>query len=364
LEKLATTAAEIVSPAAAAKLGNDKIALGPAGAGTGPYMFGEWAHGDHITVVRNPSYWGRKPSFDRVIFRVVPNAGTRETMLRAGDVQMAFEPPAPDVPALRRDPALRVVDGPSDRDIFVGLNAQYGPLKDVRVRQALNYAVNKQAIVHSVLFGLGTVLESPTTPFLFGYTKIQAGGWPFDPARAKRMLAEAGYPEGFAIGLRTPTGRYIQDYQVGQAIAAQLANVGVKASVQTADWPTYIHWVTAPLAQTPLQMFVLGWAAPYLDADAELFGQFYSGQWPPHGLAAQFYKDPTVDRLLLEGQTTVGAQQREAIYRAAQAQTQIWKDAPWIFLWSQDFYVATSSHLRGVTVVPTEKWAAIYATWQ
>ncbi len=362
LEKLATTAAEIVSPTAVKKLDNGKIALGPVDAGTGPYVFKEWVHGDHITLVRNPTYWGRKPYFDQVVFRVVPNAGTRETMLRAGDVQMAFEPPAPDLRALRRDPSLRVIEGPSDRDIFIGLNNLYGPLKDVRVRQALNYAINKNAIIDSVLFGLGNVLQSPTTPFEFGYAQIQRGGWPFNPAKAKQLLAEAGYPNGFAVSLRTPTGRYIQDYQFAQAIAAQLANVGVRANVQTADWPTYIGWLTAPASRSPLQMFVLGWATQYLDADGELFGQFSSSQWPPSGLASTFYKDPQVDRLLVAGQTTVDTRQRLATYRTAQRL--IWTDAPWVFLWSQKFYVVTSSHLRDVGITPTEKWSALYATWQ
>ncbi len=352
----------VLSPTAVKKLGNDKIPLGPVDAGTGPYIFKEWVHGDHITLVKNPNYWGRKPYFDTVTFRVVPNAGTRETMLRAGDVQMAFEPPAPDLPGLRRDQSLRVVEGPSDRDIFIGLNNQWGPLKELKVRQALNYAVNKQAIIHSILFGLGTVLESPTTPFLFGYTKVQPGGWPYNPVLAKQLLAEAGYPQGFTTTFRTPTGRYIQDYQFAQAVAAQLANVGVKAQIQTTDWPSYIKWVTAPLEQTPLQIFVLGWATQYLDADGELYGQFHSIQWPSRGLASSFYKNPKVDELLIAGQTTVDPKKREEIYK--DAQEAIWKDAPWIFLWSQNFYVVTSSHLEGVTTTPNEKWAAIYATWK
>jgi peptide/nickel transport system substrate-binding protein len=361
-EELATTAAEIVSPAAAKALGNAKLALGPVNAGSGPYIFKEWVHGDHLTLVRNPDYWGRKPYFDQVIFRVVPNAGTRETMLRAGDVQMAFAPPAPDVPAMRRDPSLRVVEGPTDRAIWVGMNNLWGPFKDVRVRQALNYAVNKQAIIHSVLFGLATVLEAPTTPNQFGYTRIQPGGWPFDPARAKRMLTEAGYPNGFSVAFRAPTGRYIQDYQAAQAIAAQLANVGVKATVETADWPSYIGALATPADRTPIQMYMLGQAGPYLDAASQLFGVFYSGLWPPHGYIATFYKDAKVDELLLAGQTTMNPQQRQAIYK--QAQELIWHDAPWIFLWAQNFYVVTSSHLEGVSIVPTEKWAAIYATWK
>lgn len=362
LGRIASGVGEILSPSAVRKIGNDKIPLGPLAAGSGPYMFKEWVHGDHVTLVRNPNYWGRKPYFDEVVFRVVPNAGTRETMLRAGDVQMAFEPPAPDVPALRKDANLRVVEGPSDRDVFIGLNTQYGPLKDARVRQALNYAVNKQAIIHSVLFGLATVLESPTTPFLFGYTKLQAGGWPFNPVKAKALLAEAGFPSGFTLNFRTPTGRYIQDYQFAQAVAAQLANVGVKAQIQTTDWPSYVSWMVTPLERTPLQIFVLGWATQYLDADGELYGQFYSGQAPPKGLAPTFYKDAKVDELLLAGQTTSDPKKREAIYK--EAQQLIWNDAPWIFLWSQNFYMVTSSHLDGVTTTPNEKWAAIYATWK
>jgi len=363
LERLAAGGPNLIlSPAAVKKIGSDKIALGPTDAGTGPYVFKEWVHGDHITVVKNPSYWGRKPYFDTVIFRVVPNAGTRELMLRAGDVQMAFEPPAPDVPALRKDVSLTVISGPSARVVFVGLNNQYGPLKDVRVRQALNYAINKDAIIHSVLFGLAHVLESPTTPALFGYTKLQPGGWPFNPTLAKKMLADAGYPQGFQVDFKTPTGRYIQDYQFAQAVAAQLANVGIQASIQTTDWPTYVKWITTPLAQTPFQMFILGGAPLYLDADGALFELFYSGQWPPNGTAPSFYKDEQVDKLLLQGQTVQDQAQRLAIYK--QAQELIWKDAPWIWLWSQDFYVVTSSHLSGVTVTPTEKWAAIYTTWK
>ncbi len=362
LQRLATTTAEILSPTAVKKIGNDKIPLGPVDAGSGPYRFKEWVHGDHITIVKNPNYWGRKPYFDEVTFLVVPNAGTRETMLRAGDVQMAFEPPAPDVPGLRKDPNLKVVQGPSDRNIFVGLNNQYGPLKDVKVRQALNYAVNKKAIIDSILFGLGTILEAPTTPFLFGYTKVQQGGWPFNPTKAKQLLAEAGFASGFSVTFHTPTGRYIQDYQVAQGIAAQLSNVGIKATLSTSDWPTYVRTITQPLDRTPLQLFILGWATAYLDADGALFGQFHSKQWPPNGLEPTFYKNPKVDDLLIQGQTTPDAKKREAIYK--EAQQIIWNDAPWIFLWSQDFYMVTSSHLEGVTVTPTEKWAAIYATWK
>ena len=335
VEQLATTAADMVSPTAVKTLGNEKIALAPVNAGSGPYVFKEWVHGDHLTVTRNPDYWGRKPYFDQVIFRVVPDAGARETMLRAGDVQFAFEPPAPDVPAMRKDGSLRVVEGASDRVIFIGMNNLYGPLKDVRVRQALNYAVNKQAIVHSVLFGLANVMDSPDTPAIFGYTRVQAGGWPFDPAPGRRRCSSRSWVSKRLYD-RAPGRRPAATSRITKRRRRSRPNLqtsGRRSQVQTADWPSYIGALGVPPDRTQIQMYMLGQAGPYLDTDGELFGPLYSGMWPPNGYSSVFYKDPKFDQDLLAGQTTVNTTQRAAIYK--DAQEVVWRDAPWIFLWSQ-----------------------------
>ena len=362
LSNLTYTTTAIISPAAAAKIGPANLVRDATAAGTGPYQFKEWVRGTSILVTRNPGYWGKAPAFDEVMFRVVPDAGTRETMLLAGDVHMAMLPPAPDVRRLRENPNVTLVQAPTDRVIFIGLNTQWGPLRDARVRQAFNYAVNKGAILSSVLFDLGTVVDSPCPAGMFGYGPVQAGGWPFNPIKAKQLLAEAGYPSGFEVTFFTPTGRYIQDFQVAQAVAAQLRNVGIRASVSTMEWPSYVAEITAPPERTRLQMFVLGWAWVVLDCDGVLFGQFHSSQHPPRGLAPAFYTNAEVDSWLDEARTTVDVEKRKTLYR--QAQQRIWTDAPWIFLWAQNWYVATVKSLVGVSITPIEKWDAIYATWK
>lgn len=359
LGALTYTVAAIVSPAEVQRIGSANLRLNPGWAGTGPYRFVEWVHGDHITVERNPEYWGEKPAYERVVFRVVPDAGAREAALLAGDVQMAVLPPAPDVPALQANPRVKVVAAPTVREIFVALNTQRKPFTDVRVRQAINYAIDRKALINQVLFGLAEVLDSPTTPFLFGYQRQQEGGWPYDLQKARQLLAEAGYAGGFETELLTPNGRYIQDYQFAQAIAAQLSRVGIRVNVRTADWPTFVSMLTQPLDKTPVQMLVLGWATPYPDADGQLYGQFHSSQWPPRGLAPAFYRNERVDALLDEARGTADAGRRRQLY--AEAQQRIWSDAPWVWLWSQKFYVAVDADVEGVSITPEEKWAAIYA---
>jgi peptide/nickel transport system substrate-binding protein len=362
LSNLTYTTTSIISPTAAAKIGSVNLTRDATGAGTGPYMFREWVRSTQILVARNPNYWGKKPVFEEVAFRIVPDAGGRETLLLAGDVHIALLPPAPDARRLRQNPNVTLVESATDRIIFIVLNTQWGPLKDPRVRQALNYAVNKKAILSSVLFQLGTVAESPCPGGMFGSVPMSAGGWPYDPNKAKQLLAEAGYPNGFDVNFFTPTGRYIQDIQFASAVAAQLRNVGIRADVSTMDWPSYVGEILQPLPKSKLQMLVLGWAWVVLDCDGVLFGQFHSSQQPPSGLAPAFYKNARVDQLLEEARTTLDATKRQTLYK--EAQTLIWNDAPWVFLWTQKWYIGTVKNLQGVSITPIEKWDALYATWK
>ncbi len=362
LRNLTSTVTSIISPAAYRKIGAANFTRDITNAGSGPYVFKEWVRGTHLLVVRNPSYWGKKPVFDEVQFRVVPDAGVRETMLLSGDVHVAVLPPAPDARRIRTNPALTLVEAPTDRTVFIVLNNQQGHLKDARVRQALNYAINKRAILASVLFNLGTVVDSPCPSMLFGYTPMQQGGWPYNPAKAKQLLAEAGVPKGFEVSFITPTGRYIQDFQFAQAIASQLRNIGVTANVSTMEWPSYVAAITRPVASSKVEMAVLGWATSVLDCDGTLYGQFHSSQAPPGGLAPAFYKNDRVDQLLAEARTVANQDKRKALYK--EAQTLIWNDAPWIFLWTQKWYIATVKSLHDVGISPIEKWDAIYATWK
>ncbi len=362
LSNLTYSTTSIISPTAAQKIGPANLTRDLTGAGTGPYVFKEWVRGTQILVARNPNYWGKKPMFEEVLFRIVPNDGVRETMLLAGDIHMAVAPPVPDIRQLRSNPNLTVIEAPTDRIIFIALNTQWATFKDQRVRQALNYAVNKKAILSSVLFGQGTVADSPCPAGMFGHTPVHSGGWPYDPVKAKQLLAEAGVPQGFEVDFFAPTGRYVADFQFAQAIAAQLRNVGIRANVSTMDWPSYVGEILQPLPKNRMHMLVLGWAWVVLDCDGVLYGQFHSSQHPPGGLAPAFYKNPQVDSLLLEARTTMDPNKRQALYKEVQAI--IWNDAPWIFLWTQKWTIATVKNLQGVSITPIEKWDAIYATWK
>ncbi len=355
LGNLSTTQAAIVSPAAVARAA-DRWTVAPVGGGTGAYIFKEWRRGDSILAERNNNYWGKKGQFEEVLFRVVPDAGTRLTQLLAGDVHMAMLPPAPDVKGLRKNPRVTVVEAPSDRVIFLIMNTQWGPFKDPRVRQAMNYAINKKALLASIVFDLGTPVDSPCPSMMFGYHKVQEGGYAFNPIKAKQLLAEAGFKDGFEFNFFSPTGRYIQDFQVAQAVAAQLRNVNIRANVSTMDWPSYVGMLTTPFDRTRVQMVVLGWAWPVLDCDGVLYGQFHSSQAPPGGLAPSFYKNAKVDELLTQARTEINPERRKTIYK--EAQTLVWNDAPWVFLWSQKWYVATAKNLESIVINPIEKWDA------
>jgi ABC-type transport system substrate-binding protein len=353
---LTYTTSGMLSPAAIDKLGNDyKTLVHPVG--TGPYVFKERKKGENITVTLNDKYWGKKPSYDTVVFRIVPEAATRESLILAGQVDLIILPPIADLPALQRNPAVKVMLAPSDRTIFVSLNTTKPPLGDVRVRQALNYAVDKNAIIQNVLFGAGDPMDAPMAPSLFGYCK--AGAYEFSQAKAKQLLTEAGVKPGTKIPFIHPTGRYVQDKEVSQAIAGYLREVGIEPEVATMDWPSYISVVNAgPAEKTTHHLGFLGWAPTFLDSSQQVL-QFWSGYHPPAGLATSFYKDGKVDEWIIAADRESNPDKRKALY--CDISKKVWADAPWLFLYVQRFPIVYSSKVTDVASLPNEKFYAIYA---
>jgi peptide/nickel transport system substrate-binding protein len=347
--------AGIVSPASADKHGNDyKNIVHPVG--TGPYVFKERKKGESLTVTRSDRYWGKKAHYETVVFRIVPEAATRESLLLAGQVELIMLPPVADLPALGRNPAVKVLLGPSDRTMFIAFNTTKPPYTDPRVRRALNYAVDKAAIIQSVLFGSADIMDAPMAPSLFGYCKV--GAYEFNPARAKQLLAEAGVKAGTRVSLLHPTGRYIQDREVAQAIAGYLREVGLEPQLQTMDWPSYIRTINVPPDKATAEMHLLGWAPAYLDAAQQML-QFLSTYAPPAGLATSYYKDDKVDQQIQAAGREPNAEKRKELY--CQASRKVWEDAPWIFLYTQRFPVVHSAKVRDIGTLPNEKFYAVYA---
>ena len=353
---LSWTTAGISSPASADKHGNTYKNYTHL-VGTGPYVFQERQKGQKITVSKYDKYWGKKPHYDEVDFRIVPEPATRESLLLAGQVDLIILPPVADLPALERNKAVKVLLAPSDRTIFIAINTQKPMLNDARVRQALNYAVDKNAIIASILFGAGDPMDAPMAPSLFGH--CPSGAYEFNQAKAKQLLAAAGVSPGTQLSLIHPTGRYVQDKEATQAVAGYLREVGLDPQIQTMDWPSYVKTITTPLDKdNTTQLHFLGWAPAFLDASQQML-QFLSTYAPPNGLATNFYQNAQVDAWITAAESESNEDKRRELY--CQIAKQVWNDAPWIFLWVQRFPIVYSAKVTGIESLPNEKFSALYA---
>jgi ABC-type transport system substrate-binding protein len=347
-----------ISPAALKKYGED-IRQHPTGAG--PYILDKWVKGDRIEMVRNENYWGEKPTVAKIIWKIVPEAATREAMLRAGQIDICYKPLPSNVAALKADPKITVEMPLDTRTIFMGLNCQKGVTTNKKVRQAFNYAVDKKAIVKKILFGTAEPMDGPVSPKVFGYFKMDKQ-YDYNPEKAKQLLKEANFDFSKTISMRTPQGRYLFDKQVSEAIQAYFQAIGVKAELRTYDWPTYVAGLLKPLKETELEVFLLGWGPLILDADMGLYGQFTCEVNPPKGLGAAFYCNPEYDKIMKASREEQDPQKRLALLK--QASEIVWDDAPWLWLHVEKFVIAYSSKIKGMVVTPTEKFYPQYITMQ
>jgi glutathione transport system substrate-binding protein len=347
INNLAHQAFAISSPKAIAEYGKD---LGRHPVGTGPYKFASWATPDTLKVVKNDNYWKPGlPKVDSITIRSVPENGARLAMLQAGEAQYIYPMPPELTKVVEKDPKIDVVNAHSIFARYVALNTMRKPFDDVRVRHALNYAVDKQAFMKVVFAGYAVPMDAPLPTALPGHS-TQSASYAYDPKKAKALLAEAGYPNGFETtlwgGNSTITQRGLQFLQ------QQLAAVGVKASVEPLESGTAAAkvWnVKTPEEATTL-MYYTGWSASTGDADWGLRPLFYGKAFPPTLFNTAYYSNKVVDAAIEAGLTTADAAKREEAYKVAQAQ--IWQDAPWIFLASDDNISAKSKKLSGIYVLP------------
>jgi len=244
--------------------------------------------------------------------------------------------------------APEVVDDPVDEEPVDEPEVAH-PFEDVRVRQALNYAIDKEAIIETIFQGVGSPSSAPVVPAVFGYAQV--GPYEYDPDRARELLAEAGFGDGFEIELFHPTGRYPQDDVVTEAVQAMLAEVGVNATLTTYDWGTYLDTVIVPPEDAEHDAYMLGWGTVTLDADYGLYALFHSTQWPPRNNVS-YYANAEVDALLDEARVTPDRAVREGLYN--EAISMIWEDAPWIYLHNEGQVNAVREGVEGLIHHPLE----------
>jgi peptide/nickel transport system substrate-binding protein len=316
----------ILPPRYTAEKGNQGMALRPVG--TGPYRFVELVKDDHLIVEAFDRHWRGAPKIRRIVFKPIPEPFTRAAALRNNEVDLITTVPPNLGQELDRVPGLKVHRVPSSWMIYLGLNALKKPLSDVRVRQALNHATDVDALVKNVLDGNGRRLEGPLTPHMFGYDATVRGYAP-DVARARRLLADAGYPDGLDVVLEAPVGRYQGDKEIAEALGGQWQRAGFRPKVQVAEWGAYFKRY---LGRQFTDAYLLGLGGPMQDAD-ELYNLVSS---KGRGL---YYKNEKVDQLLDQGRATMDPARRRKVY-ADLARAMV-EDATWVFLLQQvDIYAA------------------------
>ena len=327
--------------------------------GTGPYVMDEWNRGESIALSVNDSYWGDVPAIPNVGFRFIPESSALIVALETGEVDAMMRVPPQEVARLEADADIEVVRQSSVRQIYIGFNNEREPFTDVRVRQALNYAIDKQAIVDGLFEGF-TVADAPVVPAVFGHSTV--GPYAYDPARARELLAEAGFPDGFSMTLHHPTGRYPLDATVAQVLQDQLSEVGIDVTLETREWSSYLSFTAQPPEQAEYDAYLLGWGTVTLDSDYGLYALLHSNQWNPNGNNRGFYRNDEVDSLLDTARVTTDQSVRAQLY--AQAMEQIWADAPWIFLYNQGQVNANRNYVDGLIHHPLENLSAWEASFE
>jgi peptide/nickel transport system substrate-binding protein len=296
-----------------------------AALGSGPYDLVRFTSGDRVELKAKPDYWGAKPAFDNVTFRVIPEDAARIAALLAGDVDLITVVPPSELDRINQSGRATAASIASTRAMYVKLNTLKPPFKDnPKLWQALNYAVDREAIVGSLWNGLGSLENCQVlSPAYFGYNP-DLKPYAYDPARAKQLLAEAGFPNGLSFELEVPTGRYLQASDIAQVIAAQLADVGVTVKLHEIEFGS---WMNKYLVARNLgDAAYMGLAWPTLDAGGLL------AFWESRN-AESYYQNADYDRLAAEAHATNDPARRQALYH--QITEQFCAAPPLIFLFFQ-----------------------------
>ncbi len=209
--------------------------------GTGPFKFGSWAKGSAIEIVKNPDYWGEAAMLDKATFRIIPDPAAATSALLAGDVQAFPNFPAPEaVPQFEADARFKVVIGSTEGETILSTNNKKPPFDNIKVRQAIAHAIDRQAIIDGAMFGLGTPIGSHFAPHHPAYVEL-SDTYPYDPELAKKLLAEAGMADGFKATLKLPPPTYAR--RGGEIIASQLRAVGIDLEIIPVEWAQWLEQV-------------------------------------------------------------------------------------------------------------------------
>jgi peptide/nickel transport system substrate-binding protein len=303
---------------------------GRAAIGTGPYRVVSWSRGERVELARHETHWEGRPDWSAVTFRFIPNDAARVAALLAGDVEVVDQLPPADTARLRRDARVGIAETTSNRLIFItmdhldrpapfvtdrqGRPLDRNPFRDLRVRQAFAAAVNRPAIVERVMEGMAEPAGQLMPRDFFGHAPDLVPPQA-DPERARQLLREAGYPDGFVLTLHCPNDRYVNDRQICQAIGQMLARIGIETRVEALPFSGY----ATRASRQEFSAFLFGWGIDTAEPTSPLGGVLATfDRATGRGAANRSrYSNPRVDELLTQGLATLQDAQREAILAEA-----------------------------------------------
>lgn len=342
LYNLSHTATSILNQKAVESEGSN---YGQKPVGTGPFTFVSWEKSSQIVLSKNKDYFAGAPKLDKVVFRIIPETETQVAELRTGEVDAVLNLSADSLAQLKSANNVTIDKVPAFSVKYLGFDEQMKPFNDVRVRQAINYAIDKNALIKAAYNGTAVPEKGPLAPGVNGYDP-NVQGYPYDPAKAKQLLAEAGYPNGFSTTIYV--SNEAPDPKIATLIQSQLGQVGIKVNQQVMEWGAFLDKTAKGVP-----MFLLDWITVTGDADNGLYANFNSVNFGGPG-NRQFYKNPKVDQLLNDAQAETDPAKRQQEY--AQAQEQIVKDAPWAFLAVPQNIVAVNKRVQGFVNMPTQNY--------
>lgn len=313
--------------------------------GTGPFIFDKWTQGDRLDFKSNKEYWGTVPAFSTLTLRLITEPSSRGMEIESGGVDIALNIAANDIENLEANKDVNLIKTPSYSNVFIGFNCSAEPFNNKTLRQAVSYALDRQAIVDVVYRGSGSLANGPIAPTIWGYNEDLVG-YPHDVEKAKQLMAEAGYPDGLEITITVSDSQERVD--IAEMVQNQLKEIGITVKVESLENATYLDRII----DASTQMYILGWITNTGDADYGMYEPFHTGQ--PTWSNTACYSNPAVDEQLEIGKRSTDSEVRMEAYRIAQEL--IVDDAPWVFLCNKQEVAACRSNVQGFTVPPSARF--------
>ena len=329
---------------------NGEVDMAKSPIGSGPYKFKKWAQGDKIEFEAYDGYYQGAPAIKHLTYKIIPNSSTAAMALESGEIDMSLNVATADIKALQDKDGITVLEEPSSAFYFIGMNTNVDKLSDVRVRQAIAKSINKQNLIDGALDGYGVPTNTFIAKGVLGYDP-DFDPLPYDVKGAKKLMAEAGYPDGFKLSISIPENRSTQ----AQIIQSDLAQIGIDLTIDIIE--TGKFW--EDLENLDYEMMIMGWSYMVMDPDVG-----YYSLYKKDDMAGNYtgFGDKETDGLLAAGRTETDPQKRAEIY--AKLEKIVQTAAPYVPLYWREDVVAFDENLAGVEIPPCGFYYVYHYTWK